>query len=192
MKTISERFEKIYNAVKTPEFLNKSTLGGDIPFFISSYPADEENEITDAIPGLLNKLEKQGLKVLHLNIYDECISILKEADKFDDIINREASMKKDKFLKGLQSSLNVEQRLIPRIESIMIKQKFQLLILTGIGLVFPFIRSHNVLNNLQRIASVKPTLIFFPGEYDGLTLRLFNKLKDDNYYRAFNIDNYEV
>ena len=64
--------------------------------------------------------------------------------------------------------------------------------LTGIGLVFPFIRSHNILNNLQNVAKEAPTIAFFPGEYDGHALNLFGLLKDDNYYRAFNIDKIET
>jgi hypothetical protein len=30
-----------------------------------------------------------------------------------------------------------------------------------------------------------PVVMFFPGAYDGHELKLFNTLKDDNYYRAF-------
>jgi len=33
----------------------------------------------------------------------------------------------------------------------------------------------------------KPLVMFFPGRYDGQTLRLFGTLKDDNYYRAFKL-----
>jgi hypothetical protein len=29
--------------------------------------------------------------------------------------------------------------------------------------------------------------MFYPGRYDGLSLKLFNKLSDDNYYRAFRL-----
>ncbi len=73
----------------------------------------------------------------------------------------------------------------------------QLVFLTGIGEVFPYIRSHSILNNLQVVAKHKPTVIFFPGEYQhsldkGATLKLFGKLGDDKYYRAFNIKEYET
>ena len=66
------------------------------------------------------------------------------------------------------------------------------LFLCGIGEVFPYIRSHNVLNNLQSTAKDKPTVLFFPGEYrhslaQGASLELFGLLHDDKYYRAFNI-----
>jgi hypothetical protein len=69
---------------------------------------------------------------------------------------------------------------------------FDVLFLTGAGEVFPYIRSHNILNNLQKIAKRHPTLMFFPGEYKhslagGAALVLFGLLQDDKYYRAFNI-----
>jgi hypothetical protein len=55
------------------------------------------------------------------------------------------------------------------------------LFLTGIGEVFPYIRSHNVLNNLQSTPKDKPTVMFFPGEYrhsleQGASLELFGLL----------------
>ena len=63
------------------------------------------------------------------------------------------------------------------------------LFLTGIGEVFPFVRSHTVLNNLQTVVSEKPMLMFFPGRYEvsatqGSALVLFGQLKDDSFYRA--------
>ncbi len=77
---------------------------------------------------------------------------------------------------------------MPRIKEKIEKADAKVYFLTGIGMVFPYIRSHNILNNLQNIAKDAPTVAFFPGEYDGHTLNLFGLLKDDNYYRAFNID----
>ena len=61
-----------------------------------------------------------------------------------------------------------------------------------VGEVFPYIRSHNVLNNLQKVAKEKPTVMFFPGVYThslefGASLDLFGRLHEDRYYRAFNI-----
>jgi len=69
--------------------------------------------------------------------------------------------------------------------------------LSGVGEVFPYIRSHNVLNNLQSTAKDKPTVMFFPGAYthsleSGASLDLFGRLHDDKYYRAFNIFHCEV
>jgi hypothetical protein len=77
---------------------------------------------------------------------------------------------------------------MPRIKKMIEDYPAKVYFLTGIGMVFPYIRSHNILNNLQNVAKDSPTVTFFPGDYNGHTLNLFGLLKDDNYYRAFNID----
>ena len=74
---------------------------------------------------------------------------------------------------------------------------FDILFLTGVGQVFPFIRSHTILNNLQSKAKEYPTVMWFPGEYKhtddaGSSLDLFGLLHDDKYYRAFNILDYQI
>jgi hypothetical protein len=100
----------------------------------------------------------------------------------------ELTRDKGKFLSALQSTLNIHQILMPKIKELIDKTPSKVYFLTGIGMVFPFIRSHNILNNLQNIAKDSPTVTFFPGNYNGHSLNLFGLLTDDNYYRAFNID----
>ena len=55
------------------------------------------------------------------------------------------------------------------------------------GLVWPLLRTHSLLNNLQPVMGNTPLLLFYPGRYDGQSLRLFGKLKNNNYYRAFKL-----
>jgi len=88
--------------------------------------------------------------------------------------------------------LDPETRLIPAIAEKMAHEEYDVMFITGVGEVFPYIRSHTVLNNLQSTAKDKPTVMFFPGEYThslekGTSLDLFGRLHDDMYYRAFNI-----
>ena len=59
--------------------------------------------------------------------------------------------------------------------------------ITGIGKCFPILRSHIILNNLHLSIDSVPVVMFFPGSYDGQKLKIFNALKDDNYYRAFQL-----
>lgn len=86
---------------------------------------------------------------------------------------------------------------MPAIAAKLQTAELDVLFLSGVGEVFPYIRSHNVLNNLQSTAKEKPTVMFFPGSYThsletGASLDLFGKLHDDKYYRAFNIYHYEA
>ena len=67
-----------------------------------------------------------------------------------------------------------------------------IIILTGIGAIYPVIRSHTILKNLQSLIKDTPLVMFFPGQYNNLSFTLFSRLKDDNYYRAFNLDYYRL
>jgi hypothetical protein len=104
----------------------------------------------------------------------------------------EASIPKEQLMELLQGVLYPETHLAPAIAARMADTEFDVLFLSGVGEVFPYIRSHNVLNNLQSTAKEKPTLMFFPGDYvhsleTGASLELFARFHDDRYYRAFNI-----
>ncbi|MDN6161755.1 MAG: DUF1788 domain-containing protein, partial [Atopostipes sp.] len=55
---------------------------------------------------------------------------------------------------------------------------------TGVGKIFPFVRSHDILNRLHQTFDRLPVVLFYPGTYDGQSLMLFSEFKDDNYYRA--------
>jgi Domain of unknown function (DUF1788) len=62
-----------------------------------------------------------------------------------------------------------------------------LVIVSGVGTVWPLLRTHSLLNNLQPVMGKTPLVVFYPGRYDGQSLRLFGKLKINNYYRAFKL-----
>jgi hypothetical protein len=192
MEDISAKFTHLFNVISTQRFLKKEALGGEIPFFISAYDAKQELKVVESIKLLKNKLETSGVSVLEINLYDLTIEILEEKGGMQRMFDIEKTRSKDKFLRALQSTLNIHQILMPKIREKIEEANAKVYFLTGIGLVFPYIRSHNVLNNLQNIAKDAPTVGFFPGEYNGHTLNLFGLMKDDNYYRAYNIDKIEA
>jgi hypothetical protein len=123
--------------------------------------------------------------------------MMRERGIWDQLIEQESAFSKDELKELLQNVLDPEQHLIPEIAAVLKATEFDILLLSGVGEVYPFIRSHNVLNNLQSTAKDKPTVMFFPGSYthalaSGASLDLFGIMHDDKYYRAFNIFNYEV
>jgi len=168
------------------------SLGGEIPFFISTFDPKQKVEVDKAIHNLQNKLENNGIPVLELNLYNIAIELLNEELGEGEIFELEKSMDKKEFKEALQSTLDINEVFIPKIKNMIDASSAKVYFLTGIGLVFPFIRSHNVLNNLQNVAKKAPTVAFFAGEYNGYSLELFGLMKDDNYYRAFNIANYKL
>ena len=61
------------------------------------------------------------------------------------------------------------------------------LLITGVGDVFPFMRVHVLLEALQPHFSDIPILVMYPGKFDGHYLKLFNLLQANDYYRAFSL-----
>ena len=191
-RPIAERYEHLVTTITSDRFLGMQGLGNEVPFFICPFKPQEFDEMSKLYDQLGNTLANKGIQVLKINLYDLSIEILKDRGIWDRVINSEPKMKKKKLWKLLSGVLDVENYLIPTISKKMAKQDFDVMFITGVGKVFPYIRSHTVLNNLQSKAKEKPTVMFFPGEYkqsieEGASLNLFNRLIDDNYYRAFNI-----
>ncbi|MBD3268546.1 DUF1788 domain-containing protein, partial [bacterium] len=117
---------------------------------------------------------------------------LRERGIWDRVLEIEESVSKARLKELLQGVLDPEAHLVPAIAAKMQARLFDVIFITGVGPVFPYIRSHNVLNNLQSTAKEQPTVMFFPGTYtqsleSGASLDLFGRLHDDKYYRAFNI-----
>ena len=192
MEDIVKKFEHLFKVISHQEFLRMESLGGEIPFFISAFDARQQVEVDKAVRGLKNKLDNSGISVLEINLYDIAMELLNQELGEGEIFELEKEMDKPELKEAIQSTLDINEVLMPKIKSIIDAQNASVYFLTGIGLVYPFLRSHNVLNNLQNVAKKAPTVAFFAGDYNGHSLELFGLLKDDNYYRAFNIDNYKL
>ncbi len=196
-QSIAERFEHLLQVVSSQRFLRMEGLGNEVPFFICDYKPSDSVDMTKMQRQLANRLNQQGVRVLEIDLYDLSIALLKKAGDWDWYLAEETKMPKTKLLEDLQSILDVETVLVPAMTDRMVQEAFDVLFISGVGEVFPFIRSHNVLNNLQKAAKLQPTVMFFPGCYShsaetGASLELFGRLRDDKYYRAFNIYDYQV
>ncbi|WP_133132912.1 MULTISPECIES: DUF1788 domain-containing protein [unclassified Legionella] len=189
---IQDRFQHLLSVLSSQRFLDKQGLGNEVPFFICPFKPEESVEIKRHMHQLVKRLELLGIRILEINLYDLSIEILKDRAIWDQILEMEEFVSKDQLKELLQGVLDPEAHLVPAIATKLLNEDFEVLFLTGIGEVFPYIRSHNVLNNLQSTAKEKPTVMFFPGDYthsleSGASLDLFGRLHDDKYYRAFNI-----
>ncbi len=196
-RPIAERFDHLLKILSSPGFLKREGLGNEVPFFICPYDPTEMIDMDNMADKLSKQLKNKGIKALIIDLYSISIELLKRRGLLDKIIEEEQNLDKDELKELLQGTLDVERHLVPYIKEQMDKADFQVMMIIGVGQVFPYIRSHNVLNNLQKVAKDQPTLMFFPGEYthsleEGASLDLFGLLQDDKYYRAFNIYNCEV
>lgn len=191
-KNFAQAYNKLVAVVSDDSFLANQGLNNEVPFHICPYDPAIQVDINQMVRQLNNDLQEKGVPVLEINLYDLVVEILKQEGDWEWLLENEASMSRDELREELQGVLDIESVITPAISAKMQAADFKVLLITGVGEVFPYIRSHNILNNLQKRAKEKPTLMFFPGSFQhslesGASLVLFGKLQDDKYYRAFNI-----
>lgn len=196
-------FDHLRKVISTERFLKKQGLGNEVPFFICPYNPSYHVDIERRRKQLINLLknnEHTGVTIVEINLYDLAVELLKERGIWERVLQEEPHIGKGELKDLLTNVLDPEQHLIPAIEKKIAPEQvpnFDVLFLSGVGEIYPYLRSHTILNNLQSAAKDKPTVLFFPGEYtqtlkSGASLDLFGRLRDDKYYRAFNILSYEV
>ncbi len=188
----AHHFDNLYKIFSNARFLNKEGLGGELHFFIHSFPVAKQPEVETAVHSLLRRLQMNGIDVVEINLYRVCIDILKRENLFEQILTRETALPKQRLLRVLSGPLNIDTSVIPEIHERLNNQSAKIVFLTGIGAVYPVIRSHTILNNLQTLVGDLPLVMFFPGTYNNHSLTLFDQLKYDNYYRAHNLNDYKL
>lgn len=185
---LNERLNKILPRIISDEFLSGSGIGNEIAFYIFDYPPDDELRVRDYLRTLLDHIPKQkhGLRVKHVNLLDFVLDYLKHRKLFDKAIQMQAEKGDEALKKALAGPLH-ETKLASHFAEVAQPQEHDLVIVSGVGSVWPLLRSHSLLNNLQPVMGKTPLVMFYPGRYDGQSLRLFGKLKNNNYYRAFKL-----
>jgi len=172
-------------------------VGNEVPFFICPFHPEETETMYQAIDNLAIQLQQRGVQVVRINLYDLCIDLLKrEEGLWEQVIENEAEYPKDLLLEQFQLLFDAESHLAPAINEQLHDKSYDVLFIEGVGEVYPYVRTHTLLENLAKHLYTKPLVMFFPGQYKqtlhaGAVLKLFEMLPDDKYYRAMNIYRYE-
>jgi hypothetical protein len=184
----TERLDKILPRVISNDFLNGTGIGNEIAFYIFDYPPEEELRVREHIRFLLDHIPKQNpeLRVAHINLFDFVVDYLKSRGLLDKTITMQREKGDAALLKALTGPLD-ENKIAARFAEVAKPGEHGLVILSGVGSVWPLLRSHTLLNNLHPLMGRTPLVMFYPGRYDGRSLRLFGKLRNTNYYRAFRL-----
>jgi len=196
---LTKRLNQILPKITSTEFLSGHGIGNEIAFHIFDYPPEDELRVREHIDFLLQHIPKKkpGLRVIHINLFDFLLDYLKERkllQKSLDLQNTKGNTALQKALKGV---LN-EEKVARRFGEIAQPEAHDLVLISGVGSVFPMLRSHTLLNNLHSTMGQTPLVLFYPGNYDKMTLKLFGKTglgghgpqdhkKTTNYYRAFRL-----
>ncbi len=185
---LHERLNKVLPRVISDDFLSGSGIGNEIAFYIFDYPPEDELRVRDYLRILLDHIPKQkpGLRVQHVNLFDFVLDYLKRRNLLDKAIQMQKDKGDEALKKALAGPLH-ETKLAGYFAEVVRPDQHDLVIVSGVGSIWPLLRSHALLNNLHSVMGQTPLVMFYPGRYDGQSLRLFGKLKNTNYYRAFKL-----
>lgn len=196
-RPIAERFNHLLTVMSSQRFLKMQGIGNEVPFFIFSFKPSDTFEMKQLEANLLTHLSLKGVRVLKIDLFDLSIEMLKERGIWEQVLEIEPTVDKSQLLELFEGVLDPKDNLVPAIAAKMAEQPYDILLVTGIGEVYPYIRTHNLLENLQSTAKSAPTVFLFPGSYTpslekGFMLNLFDLPSGNNYYRAFDIEHFEV
>jgi hypothetical protein len=189
MDDLKRRLDKIIDRLTSDALLQNKGLGNEIGFYVFDYPPEHEMEVREHIQFILRQLPKKkpDLKFKHINLFELILAYLKSRKLLDRVI---AIQKKDgdqkllgSLIKGPLDPKNISKAFMEEADP----QNHDLILVSGVGSAYPLLRSHNLLNNLHSLMENTPLVMFYPGIYTGQGLRLFGKLKEANYYRAFQL-----
>ena len=185
---LNERLNKILPRVISDDFLSGSGIGNEIAFYIFDYPPEDELRVRDYLRTLLDHIprQKHGLRVKHIDLFKFVLEYLKSRNLLDKALQMQRDKGDEALKKALAGPLH-ESKLGSLFAEVARPDQQDLVIVSGVGSVWPLLRSHALLNNLQPVMGKTPLVMFYPGRYDGQSLRLFGKIKNNNYYRAFKL-----
>lgn len=184
MSDIKERLDKVRSLIQEPEFLEGKGLSNEVNIRIFCY--EPENEMI--VRHFVNQLGTDQSLNCHLkicNLYKIFLSICDDMDITSAIPDMEETDGSAFLLEQLETAISNREF----IDKMQYKphESGDVLMLTGVGEVFPFMRIHTLLEALQPYFSDVPILVMYPGEFDGRHVKLFNRLQPNDYYRAFNV-----
>lgn len=196
-RPIKERFDHLLRVMRSERFLTMVGLGKEVPFFICPFHPQEAVEMSKVVNQLKNQLANEGVRVYRIDLYDLCIELIKQDGNWEMVLEFERENSEDELKDLLQGMLDPQDFLIPAIARKINEQPYDILFLTGIGEIYPYLRSHTLLNNLQSTVKDHPMVMFYPGKYmetgeSSTALVLFESLRGNQYYRAFDILKYQV
>lgn len=182
--TTEERINQIIPRIEKTEFLKNQGLGNEIGFYVFDYPPEDEILVRDGVEMIRKHFDSSGTaRILEINLFHIIIEILQKRKLLDKVMTEELKTAPEKMLKNLSPILKVETIVAALMEKV---EDHDVVFLTGTGTAFPYVRSHDLLNNLHDKLDDRPLVLFFPGQYDMQSVRLFGLLKN-NYYRAFKL-----
>ncbi len=184
MADIKKELDRIKGRISDEIFLTNKGMSNEVGIHVFSYSPQYELIVRDYIDRLIDT-RSEIYRIVKFDLFEIFIEILEDKRVLASVSSLEDKKGKEYLLTQLQKVVTQE--------AFINKMKYEphkigdVLFITGVGKVYPFMRSHKLLESMQQVFFDVPIVLFYPGEFTGQSLNLFEKFHDENYYRAFNL-----
>ena len=178
------RLNRVSARISEESFLNNKGLSNEVGIHVFCYDPTDELMVRTYFESL-KKNTDVPYRLIERDLYKIFLQICEEKHILKSIPSMEERKGKDYLAEQLQKVATPEGF----VEKMKYEphQKGDVLLITGVGKVYPFMRSHKILDNIQHIFADIPVLMLYPGTFNGQDLDLFGRFLDGHYYRAFNL-----
>lgn len=183
MTNIHERLDNLRIHIQTPEFLEGKGLSNEVNIRIFCYDSKEEQIVRHFVDQIASD-SSMNCRLIQCDLYRIFLELCDDIDITEAAVEMEEEDGQDYLLEQLHCAIG-ETEFIEKIQYAP-HRVGDVLLLTGVGDAFPFMRVHTLLEALQPHFGDIPILVMYPGSFDGSYVRLFDKLTPNPYYRAFN------
>ena len=183
-KSLPERLDQLRHIMESVEFLTGEGLSNEVNIRVFCYDGKEEM----AVRRFIRQIEEMRGLACRPQIVPLYRQFLTLCDHMG-ILDAAEEMEQEEGSAYLLTQLQFAVTATDMAESIAAAPHGDknLLLLTEVGEVYPFLRVHQLLESLQPLYPDVPILVMYPGTFNGRQLRLFNKMTPSDYYRAFTI-----
>lgn len=184
MSEVMNSLRQVSDRLSDEAFLTNKGLSNEVGIHVFCYDPKEELTVREFFDTLKERRDVP-YRLIECDLYKIFLEICAGKRILNSIPNMEQRKGKEHLLGQLQKVATPEAF----VEKMKYEphQKGDILLISGIGKVYPFMRSHKILDNIQHIFAEIPVLMLYPGSFDGQDLDLFGKFLDGHYYRAFNL-----
>lgn len=182
---IMQELDRIKDRISNPSFLQNNGLSNEVGIHVFCYDPQDELIVQDYIRRLKSE-PNTPYRIIECDLYEIFLSLLEDKRVLKSVEGLEDKRGKDYLLSQLQK-IATPDAFLARMNYAPHVRGQDVLFMTGIGKIHPFMRSHKMLDSMQHLFEDIPVVMFYPGTFNGQTLSLFGEFLDGHYYRAFNL-----
>ena len=192
---INNRLDRLKEKVHDPDFISSKRKANEVNCWVFDYPPQHEMVVRERLADIV-KRNKKGLapfRIFNFDLYDIIMDYLESEGFIDQCDKYEEKYGIKQVARSVKNvlRLSMEENLLTDYIKEHTPPDNAVVFLTGVGKCYPLLQATEILNkvlyNMPASYNKVPMIVFYPGTYTEQELILFNKIHEDNYYRAFRI-----